>query len=322
MNALSENIARFRKRAGMTQEELGRVLSVSTQAISRWERGGAPDVSMLPAIAEVFHVSLDTLFGNETKSDPPSNIEKLLTEELQRTPPEQRFERTYALAWHMMKETASSLAPNGETYFRLLTTTEGVDRRIGDTPEDIPSVSYVSHDTGLMHASVAKDFHYVLIMPEPEEGFSSIMKYCDEYRRFFAFLAKPNRLEMLTFMFERQHFTAALAAHHLGISCEEAESILNEMYMLRLVRDIVAETPKGMLHVYRRLEDTALIPFLYTATELMRAQNVFYTLHMREKPFFSGSLGARNPSPDWKTRKSPSDGPQLSAQTDGCVYLD
>lgn len=94
------------------------------------------------------------------------------------------------------------------------------------------------------------------------------------------------------------------------------------MYMLRLVRDIVAETPKGMLHVYRRLEDTALIPFLYTATELMRAQNVFYTLHMREKPFFSGSLGARNPSPDWKTRKSPSDGPQLSAQTDGCVYLD
>ena len=67
-----------------------------------------------------------------------------------------------------------------------------------------------------------------------------------------------------------------MAAHHLGISCEEAESILNEMYMLRLVRDIVAETPKGMLHVYRRLEDTALIPFLYTATELMRAQPTFW----------------------------------------------
>lgn len=322
MDVLSENIARLRKRAGMTQEELGRALSVSTQAISRWERGGAPDVSMLPAIAAVFHVSLDTLFGHETQPGPPSNMEELLTEELQHTPPEQRMERTYALAWHMMKETASSLAPNGDTYFRFLTTTEGVDRRSGDTPEDTPSVSYVSHDTGVMHASVAKDFHYVLIMPEPEEGFSSIMKYCDEYRRFFAFLAKPNRLEMLTFMYSSQHFTAALAAHRLGISCEEAESILSEMYVLRLVQDIVAETPKGPLHVYRRLEDTALIPFLYTATELMRAQNVFYTLHMREKPFFSDPLGTHNPSPYWRTRDNYPDSAQTPAQRDGCIYLD
>lgn len=322
MDVLSENIARLRKRAGMTQEELGRALSVSTQAISRWERGGAPDVSMLPAIAAVFHVSLDTLFGHETQPGPPTNMEELLTEELQHTPPEQRMERTYSLAWHMMKETASSLAPNGDTYFRFLTTTEGVDRRSGDAPEDTPSVSYVSHDTGVMHASVAKDFHYVLIMPEPEEGFSSIMKYCDEYRRFFAFLAKPNRLEMLTFMYSSQHFTAALAAHRLGISCEEAESILSEMYVLRLVQDIVAETPKGPLHVYRRMEDTALIPFLYTATELMRAQNVFYTLHMREKPFFSDPLGTHNPSPNWHTRDNYPDSAQSPNQRDGCIYLD
>ena len=53
MNTLNENIVRLRKQAGMTQEELGRRVMVSTQAVSRWERGGSPDIALLPVIAQV-----------------------------------------------------------------------------------------------------------------------------------------------------------------------------------------------------------------------------------------------------------------------------
>ena len=52
INILGEQIARYRKALGMTQEDLGRAVGISAQAVSRWECGGAPDVTLLPAVAD------------------------------------------------------------------------------------------------------------------------------------------------------------------------------------------------------------------------------------------------------------------------------
>ena len=40
---VSKNIKRIRKEKGLTQEQLGQLLGVTTQAVSKWERGGTPD---------------------------------------------------------------------------------------------------------------------------------------------------------------------------------------------------------------------------------------------------------------------------------------
>jgi len=49
---LAENIARFRKSRGYTQEELAKRLSISSQAVSKWENAQSlPDISLLPALA-------------------------------------------------------------------------------------------------------------------------------------------------------------------------------------------------------------------------------------------------------------------------------
>ena len=77
---LGASIAAYRKKAGMTQEDLGRALFVSGQAVSRWERGGTPDSDMLPKIADVLGISLDTLFGRS--QTPQTQLETLLTQEL------------------------------------------------------------------------------------------------------------------------------------------------------------------------------------------------------------------------------------------------
>ncbi len=58
-------ISQFRKAAGLTQEELGEAVGISGQAVSRWECGGAPDVTLLPAIADKLGVTIDALFGRE-----------------------------------------------------------------------------------------------------------------------------------------------------------------------------------------------------------------------------------------------------------------
>ncbi len=61
---LGANIRMLRRRDGCTQDKLAEALGVTAQAVSRWETGGSyPDLSLLPAIANFFGVSLDELFG-------------------------------------------------------------------------------------------------------------------------------------------------------------------------------------------------------------------------------------------------------------------
>ena len=61
---LGTKIRELRRRDGRTQDNLAEALGVTAQAVSRWESSGSyPDIEMIPAIANYFHVSIDELFG-------------------------------------------------------------------------------------------------------------------------------------------------------------------------------------------------------------------------------------------------------------------
>ena len=48
----------------MTQEQLAQELGITAQAVSKWETGQSyPDITLLPKLAEVFHVRVDELLG-------------------------------------------------------------------------------------------------------------------------------------------------------------------------------------------------------------------------------------------------------------------
>ena len=64
---LGENLKKFRLQRELTQEQLADVLSVSAQAVSRWENGTTyPDITLLPTIASYFEITLDELMGMES----------------------------------------------------------------------------------------------------------------------------------------------------------------------------------------------------------------------------------------------------------------
>ena len=64
MFVLSEKLREFRRRNGMTQEEVANTLEVAPQTVSKWERAETlPDVAMLPAIANLYAVTTDALLG-------------------------------------------------------------------------------------------------------------------------------------------------------------------------------------------------------------------------------------------------------------------
>lgn len=61
-------ISALRKANGMTQKDLADKLNVSDKTVSRWERDdGAPDLSTIPVIAEIFDVTCDELLRGERK---------------------------------------------------------------------------------------------------------------------------------------------------------------------------------------------------------------------------------------------------------------
>ncbi len=56
-NTIGQFISVLRKANGMTQQQLADRLNVSNKAVSRWERDEtAPDITLIPAIAEIFGV--------------------------------------------------------------------------------------------------------------------------------------------------------------------------------------------------------------------------------------------------------------------------
>lgn len=60
----------LRRKKDITQEELADILGVTSQSVSRWEKGACyPDMELLPAIANYFNVTVDDLLGmNEIRS--------------------------------------------------------------------------------------------------------------------------------------------------------------------------------------------------------------------------------------------------------------
>lgn len=61
----------LREKKGLTQAELGQILSVQKSAISKYELGKvSPNIEVLRKLSNLFHVSIDDLLNNEiTKED-------------------------------------------------------------------------------------------------------------------------------------------------------------------------------------------------------------------------------------------------------------
>jgi len=59
---IHQKIIDYRKLKGLTQEQLGSMLNISGQAVSKWEKGESmPDIMILPELCKIFGISVDTL---------------------------------------------------------------------------------------------------------------------------------------------------------------------------------------------------------------------------------------------------------------------
>lgn len=121
---LSENLRKFRILKNLTQEDVAEYLAITPQSVSKWERGESyPDITLLPALANIFETSIDLLVGMDTirAEETQYNIHKVAVE-YQRTGNLLSAEKTYREALliypnnpGMVLGLASTLALKGNT---------------------------------------------------------------------------------------------------------------------------------------------------------------------------------------------------------------
>ena len=67
MMYLSSNLKKYRIMKGLTQEDVADFLGITPQSVSKWERDeSCPDITLLPALANIFETSVDLLLGMDT----------------------------------------------------------------------------------------------------------------------------------------------------------------------------------------------------------------------------------------------------------------
>lgn len=64
---LSQNLRKYRIINNLSQEDVAEYLGITAQSVSKWERGESyPDITFLPALANIFETSIDLLIGMDT----------------------------------------------------------------------------------------------------------------------------------------------------------------------------------------------------------------------------------------------------------------
>ena len=124
---IGEIIKRLRRERDLTQEEMAAHLGVSFQSISKWERGdGYPDITMLPALANYFGISVDELLGT-------SEIEKRERyDEINRTWAENNKQKRNAENVALMRQSLKAFPNDALLLVQLSTSLEKLD----GTPEE------------------------------------------------------------------------------------------------------------------------------------------------------------------------------------------
>lgn len=84
---LGSFISALRRAQGLTQQEVADRLAVSNKAVSRWERDEAmPDILLLPAIADLFGVTVDELLrGERMREAAPRESTPAITDSTERS---------------------------------------------------------------------------------------------------------------------------------------------------------------------------------------------------------------------------------------------
>lgn len=284
-NYIGSVVAELRKKKGVTQEELAKHVSVSAQAVSKWENGGVPDVELLPQIADFFEVSVDELFGRDNQN---INITSAIFEHIRATEPdsEERFKTIFELCWDIERsiykfsdEVDADLAKGGtiKDYETII------------KPDGQQNSSILS-DHGFTQMGIANRLQYFLCVPEMKDKQMGLLDDID-YTAFFKDLSDKDVFDSFLCLFKRdaqKAFTENLFVKELNVDLEKAQEIIRVLTKYKLVRKTQLELDDEMKDVYNFHPTPSFVSLLIFAREMIDPPRYFaFYSEGRNKPYLA-----------------------------------
>jgi transcriptional regulator with XRE-family HTH domain len=178
---IAENIKNFRIASGYTQCELAILLSVSPQAVSRWEKGQAfPDITLLPLLAKYLNVTVDEIMGSEGQRSKCLKKEIFERETANIDDESQRLENELRIL-EIYEELAHTELPYLINYFRNLMNIKSHKRFIlNDLESRIESARQMIRDR--LKISNMRDRVTLLSAVAAFEDEENLTSWADEYQ--------------------------------------------------------------------------------------------------------------------------------------------
>lgn len=198
MSIIGDQIKKYRIEKEITQEQLGQMLNVTTQAVSRWERGGTPDAEMLPQIAEVLGVSIDALFGLEEQS---MNLN--LARRLSQMSREEAYRHAFNICWAI----EIGLLGNVSAIDDFMK--PHIERKMVSHDKKTDYLAKMVNDGGIALVRMSPDLNTFFLMPEPEGRISDQLCSIDELLEVFTIFADRKMLQLIYIMYSMPNIPLA-----------------------------------------------------------------------------------------------------------------
>ncbi len=252
----SENLTKYRKKAGLTQSQLAAKLSVTPQAVSKWEKGSYPDSELLPKLSKILGVSLDVLFGIKN-DDGKVNVNNAAAEKLREFCDEDKGQFLMELFYTLL------CAYNPNTAAEDISFPESFARE---------TYAHLRTDHELAVSRLNPDMQYFCFLRIPENGINSYFKIQPRIMELFGFLSDENALRIISFaetLGRNYVLTKECIAKELDMPIEVVSDIVDRFDRFGIMWKLTANTGSEPFPIYGYVHNIPLVGILTLAESLV-----------------------------------------------------
>lgn len=280
---IGDNIANYRKKKGLTQEELGELLNISGQAVSKWENGGVPDIYLLPEIAKIFDVSIDSLFGCKKKVSEITKDE-ILNELFKYSSYNNFYRKGEFDAFRFLFEAIWSIQCAYLGNEELYDYKEIIEKHQNNSQ----ITSQIINDEGTTYLSLVKDFPFFCAVSDSSVISQKLLneeKFCE----FFSVFAKEYGLKAILFTqtaSEENQYTDKAIAEKIGITESEFAEICPVLVKYGFLQEELLLLDDKKVKIYNKRNNPEIRPLLMLAYQFINARQCYYNfMSNRTKPY-------------------------------------
>ena len=282
---IGEQIAKYRKSKGYTQEQLGALVGVSGQAVSKWENGGVPDAYLFPVLSDVLNVSIDALFGVEKK------VAEYTKDQMMDTLYDFCLQKNASKenAFHFFDFLFNTVWTLQSAYFGG-TVRQDFQDALDKNSEKHQIASQIINNEGTTFLSLVKDFPFFCAVWDAPEISKRILSE-PNFTEFFSLLASKDGLKAILFTqtaIEPGQYTADVLAKKMGISLESFLDLEPLLIKYGILDDDEIILNDRTVKTYREWNNSEIRPLLLMAYQIMNTKQCYYyyTCH-RNKPYLT-----------------------------------